>query len=126
VQQQEQEVIGYTIILPYLISWAPNYQMVDHGEETVPKSYPNDYPVGILVKNEGDRIRYFKTQPPRIVLKQSDYGDDLYEIYYMFNWTIYGTEVKFDLSFESNKGIKTKQTWRLVVGNNEIKRIKPK
>lgn len=98
----------------------------EYGADCIPDNYPDEYPAGIMIKNEGDRIRYYSVNSQQILLKEFDNENDIYAIYYIYTRKNVGLKIEFDFNFESEKGIHGKQTWCVSVGENIIYRIKPK
>lgn len=93
----------------------------------VPKDYPENRIVGIRVKNEGPRIRYFMiSSKENISVKESEDDRDSLDIQYLHKNNERGKEFRFKFYYESGTGFKGKQIWAVTKGLAKVRRVYPK
>lgn len=96
-------------------------------EGFVPEDYPENRTVGIRVKNEGPRIRYFTiSSKENISVKESEDERDCLDIQYLHKYNERGKEFRFRFHYESDSGFKGKQIWSVTKGLEKIRRVYPK
>jgi len=99
---------------------------MEEYEPHVPENYPNDYPIGLLLKNTGSSLRTFKFKSrEQMVFQQAD-DKNLYELRYIYHKSSAGDGFRFTLSYETSEGFQETQVWEVIKGEISIKRIKPK
>jgi len=103
------------------------WDMDEFFEPRIPDNYPDDYPLGLLLKNTGAELRTFKTtSKERIVFQKASSGKNLYELRYVYSKATKGKKFRFTLTFETYEGFQDSQVWEVTKGAIFIKRIKPK
>ena len=96
-------------------------------ESVVPRDYPENRIVGIRVKNEGPRIRYFTiSTKENISVRESEDNRDCLDIQYVYKNNERGEEFKFKLHYENDAGFKGKQIWTVTRGLAKVRRVYPK
>ena len=97
-------------------------------EPNIPDDYPDNYPLGLLLKNTGSELRSFDIQSKeKIVLQKSSHLDPkLYELRYIYNNATKGENFTFTITYETSEGFQDEQVWEIEKGMTFIKRIKPK
>jgi len=96
-------------------------------EEKIPQNYPNNRPVGVILRNEGCTIRFFKifcSEPH--VFQESEWNKNEYEFRFLLKKDQIGKDLRFSLWYETNNGFQGKQIWELKRGTKHITRIKPR
>ncbi len=101
--------------------------MSSFHEGFVPKDYPENRTVGIRVKNEGPRIRYFTiSSKENISVKETEDERDRLDIQYLYKNNERGKEFRFKFHYESDAGFKGKQIWAVTKGLAKVRRVYPK
>jgi hypothetical protein len=100
---------------------------MDSFEPRIPDDYPDNYPIGLLLKNTGGKLRSFtKSSKEQMVFQEVSPDKNLYELRYVYNKATKGKKFRFTLTFETNDGLQDSQVWEVTKGVLSIKRIKPK
>jgi len=100
---------------------------MDEFEPRIPDDYPDNHPIGLLLKNTGGKLRSFKTtSKERMVFQEASSDKNLYELRYVYNKATKGKKFRFTLTFETYDGFQDSQVWEVTKGAIFIKRIKPK
>ena len=96
------------------------------NEEEVPLSCPKNQPVGLSIINDGERIRNFRFKSDGMHFMESEFGDGVYQLSYLWDPNSRGESKEFTIYCETSSGIQVKQTWKHKIGTMEINRTKPK
>ena len=99
-----------------------------HFEEyvdEVPDNCPDGYPVGLVLKNVGDKTRSFRFEGEEIHIVKIPDKDDILQLSYIWKKSKKRTFIDFTLYCEAASGLHTEQIWRHKIGCRSIKRIKP-
>jgi len=100
---------------------------MDEFEPRIPDNYPDNHPIGLLLKNTGGKLRSFKTtSKERMVFQEASSDKNLYELRYVYSKATKGKKFRFTLTFETYEGFQDSQVWEVTKGAISIKRIKPK
>jgi len=100
---------------------------MDEFEPRIPDNYPDNYPIGLLLKNTGSKLRSFtKSSKERMVFQEVSPDENLYQLRYVYNKATKGNKFRFTLTFETYEGFQDSQVWEVTKGAISIKRIKPK
>lgn len=100
---------------------------MEEFEARIPDNYPDNHPIGLLLKNTGAELRSFKTtSKERMVFQEASSGKNLYELRYLYSKATKGEKFRFTLTFEIYEGFQDSQVWEVTKEATSIKRIKPK
>jgi hypothetical protein len=100
---------------------------MDELEPSIPDNYPDNHPIGLLLKNTGAELRSFETTSrEEIVFQEATLDKNLYELRYVYTKATKGKKFRFTLTFETSEGFQGSQVWEVTKGTTSIKRIKPK
>jgi len=100
---------------------------MDEFEPGIPDNYPDNHPIGLLLKNTGAELRSFETTSrEQMVFQEASLGKNLYELRYVYSKAAEGKKFRFTLTFETYEGFQDSQVWEVTKGAISIKRIKPK
>lgn len=96
-------------------------------EEKIPQNYPDNRPVGVILRNEGCSIRFFELfcSVPH-VFEESEWNKNEYEFRFLLKKDQIGKGLRFSLWYETSNGFQGKQIWELKRGTKHITRIKPR
>ena len=99
---------------------------MEEFEEQIPKNYPDNRPIGVVLKNEGCPIRFFQSScsEPH-VFQEKMWNRDEYNFRFMLKKDQMGQSLRFNLRYETSNGFQGEQIWELERGTKNITRIKP-
>jgi hypothetical protein len=94
---------------------------------SIPDDYPDGGVVGMVIKNRGAALRFYKIRcKEECVLQPYNSEINCYEFRHRFKRSDIGKPFRFKLQFETEAGLKDTQTWLARKGSPTIQRIKPK
>jgi len=100
--------------------------VIDDWDPQVPDDYPDNYPVGLLLKNVGTQLRTFSVKcEDTIVFRKVLYNERLYELRYIYQKPLVGKSLRFTIEYETYEGIQGAHTWETIIGEKSLRRVKP-